>query len=89
MSEPEIRSFVTLTTGHITRQTADWLEDNADNYGGSYGNYGWFLWCSEEQGNCLTPIYVDDVGDSVEREERNTKRKKRGVCETRRHTEGE
>lgn len=43
---PEVRNFLTISTAHVTRLTAEWLDTNPSNlgvYGGSL-EYGWFLW---------------------------------------------
>ena len=43
----EIRSFLTLSTAHITRETSDLLTEK----GYSYGEYGHFIWAGGPQAN--------------------------------------
>ncbi|MBA8881677.1 hypothetical protein [Phyllobacterium myrsinacearum] len=46
----EIRKFITVSTAHVSFETAALLNDNVNRpcLGGTYGDYGWFLYARDD-----------------------------------------
>jgi hypothetical protein len=55
----EITPILVLSTAHIHPATAAILYESAETMGGGqYGEYGWFFYCSEEQGNLPDDLFT-------------------------------
>lgn len=58
----EIRKALCLSTSHVTRETAALLDSNEARQfkriiGGDYDNAGWFIYCSQEQGDIPDDLF--------------------------------
>jgi hypothetical protein len=54
----EIRKLLILSTGHVSKETADLLNGHNSTWpcvGGPYSEHGWFVYCHEEQGSLEVP----------------------------------
>lgn len=65
MTHNEVRTFVVVSTAHLTRQTARFLDDTPAREwpctGGPYGDYGWFVYAHEENGESSSDCIPDDL----------------------------
>lgn len=59
MTHPALRSFMDLSTAHLTPKTRDWLDEHDDQDNLSHWvaqtPYGWFLYCDEENAEGSIP----------------------------------
>lgn len=63
MSNPDVRTFVVVSTAHLTETTARSLDSTPASAwpcaGGPYGEYGWFVYAHDE--NCgAGPVPIPD-----------------------------
>lgn len=65
MRNPDMRTFVVVSTAHLTPRTAHYLGNTPVGewpcLGGPYGDYGWFVYAHEENADAGPDLIPEDL----------------------------